>query len=153
MKRMILTVLMAGTALTATTAMAEGRGGREAPSFADLDVDGSGAITKEDMIAHAAARFAEIDTNGDGSVTVEEMVAHAQRDNDRLQSRMEKMIEKRDENGNGTLEAGEMSPEEDRLDKMFDRIDADENGEISEEEFEDMQGRRGGRGDRGGRHR
>lgn len=70
--------------LLAPVAQAKGRGadvdrgpraGQMAPSFEELDVDGSGAITAEDLEAFKAAKFAEIDTNGDGKLDTEELAA------------------------------------------------------------------------------
>lgn len=49
------------------------RGGILAASFADLDTDGSGMITEEDLAARGEARFAEADTDGDGKITAAEL--------------------------------------------------------------------------------
>mgnify|MGYP003885325021 CR=1 FL=1 len=67
-------IVAASFVLTAGAALAQGMGDKpgcggprhERPAFSELDVDGSGEVTKAEMDAHRAARFAEADTDGDG---------------------------------------------------------------------------------------
>ena len=63
--------------------------------FAQVDTDGDGKITPEELQAHSAARFAQADTDGDGTLSVEEMVARMEaRQAERLQRGAERMIER-----------------------------------------------------------
>ncbi|WP_371169088.1 EF-hand domain-containing protein [Aliiroseovarius sp. 2305UL8-7] len=169
----------AALTLTGTVAMAHGgkdggmggrHGGFMKMEFADIDMDASGLITAEDLQAAAEARFAAADANGDGELSAEEMQAHreamkAERqaeggegkgkgrmDGKRLGWMIEKMISKRDANGNGTLSIDELTPEQAKLDRMIDRFDTDDDNAISQAEFDAaqkeafMKGRKGGHG-------
>ncbi|MEO1703764.1 MAG: calcium-binding protein [Pseudomonadota bacterium] len=152
---LLASAIAAALALTAVTANAERgpRGGGERASFSELDANGDGEVTMAEMAAHAAARFAEADTNGDGSLSSAEMIAARMNGNaDRLERRISRFIERADDNGNGTLELGEIGPSEERQQARFERLDTDGSGGISEEEMEAAREARGGRhgGQRGG---
>lgn len=161
----LATVIAVGAGAGIVTAQ-EGprRGGPdgERPTFEQLDVDGSGEITTEDMEALRANRFAEIDTNGDGSVSAEEFAAHAE---DRAAERAAEMFARLDADGDGMLSRDvlESRGRGDGGSRMISRADTDNSGGVSAEEFEaaqermaEMRGKRGeGRGgkDRGGEGR
>lgn len=124
---------------------ASAKGGMKA-SFEELDTDGNGGITAAELAAHAASRFSDADTDGDGFLTSEELAAAASaKAGERAAKRVDRMIKHHDENDDGKLSATELAPSEERLAKRFERIDADGNGEISAEEFEQAQKKRGGK--------
>ena len=130
-------------------------GGGERPSFATLDADGDGSLTVAEFKAQADKRFAEVDTNGDGVLSVEELTAHASaRAAERTAKMIARMIEFRDADGDGALSLAEMGG--DSGERMFGHLDANGDGVISAEEFEQAQerGKRGKPGKRGrwGRH-
>lgn len=139
-------------ALTAGVAVAKGgpggHGGKHGPqmNFEKLDANGDGQVTKEEIAAAASARFEAVDTDGSGTLSAEELAAASER---AKEERIAKMIEKRDENGDGVLSQAEMQPGSDRMDRMFERLDANSDGVISAEEFEQMKERRHGK--RGGK--
>ncbi len=134
----IAAVLSAAVAVTATHALADRNGGRhQMPTFQELDTDGNGEITQEEMAARGAARFAANDTDGDGFLTQEEIEAAAM---SRAADRAARMIERMDANNDGKLALDELKSRTDG-DRMFDRVDADDSGSISEEEFAKMQDR------------
>ncbi|MXU63840.1 EF-hand domain-containing protein [Oceanomicrobium pacificus] len=133
------------------------RGGMD---FSTLDTDGDGFVTEAEIAAAHAARFAEADTNGDGAIDADELKAamdarHAEREARRAEgadARLQKMIERLDTDGNGTLSAEEMQPR--GTGRMFERLDTDGDGKISQAELEaakdKMKERRGkGKGKRG----
>lgn len=145
-------------ALGAGAAAAQERG-QPGMSFEELDTDGSGEITVEDLAARADTRFAEYDTNGDGSVSQEEFVAvHTAR----AAERASEMFARMDADGDGALsrDVMEMRRGGGRMgERMIERLDSDDSGGVSAEEFEEararMHERRGeGRGEgRFGKHR
>lgn len=135
-------VMIAATSLTAGVALAQGPGfggpGFDGPgprfSFQELDADGNGEVTREEMQAHRAARFAEADSDGDGKLSLEEMQAQAQK---RAAERAANMLKRLDTDGDGALSPEEMPGprREGRMDRMFEHMDQDESGGISEQEF------------------
>lgn len=93
----------------------EGHGmGQNRPTFEEMDTDGDGQISKEEMEAGRKDRFAEMDADGDGLVSKDELIAHMSA----------KMAE--------------------RVDEMFERLDTDGDGFLSQEELEAArEGKRG----------
>ena len=140
MKRQIwIAAVMSGFVMAAGAASADQH--REAPAFEDLDLNGDGSLSLEELQAQGEARFATADTNGDGALSLDELVAAAEA---RASDRAAAMIERHDENGDGVLQIDEMPrPRADRAERMFDRVDADEDGVISAEEFEAARERMG----------
>ena len=132
-------IVLSAVAITGTTALAKGQGDREPVTFQQLDANGDGQVTKEEMQAYRTQRFTNADTNGDGQLSVEEMQAAAQK---KANDRVTKMFEKHDANSDGYLSEDEL-PKPRRAGKMFDRIDADGNGSISEQEFADAKDKMG----------
>lgn len=167
MKTPILMIaIAAGLTVQAIPAAAEGPQ-RERPAFSEIDADGDGFVTQDEMTAFGEARqaereaqraerFAAADTNGDGGLSAEEIVAAEN------MRRAERMIERFDANDDGLIQADEMGGPSDRAGnrggdsadrggRMFDRLDRDDDGQISEEEYENARfgrphGRPGGHG-------
>ena len=165
LKLTVLALALTGTALAgAANAFPFGkRGGGEdmAPlSFEELDTNGDGVVTAEEMEAHGAGLFAEMDTDGNGVISAEEILASMQeRAQNRLSKGVERMVDKLDEDGDGALSADEMPQR--GSSRMFEHLDDDGDGAISAEEFEagkekreEMRGKGrkgGGHGGKGGR--
>lgn len=137
--KFIPAILISAVAITGTSVLAAGPKDREPVTFQELDANGDGQVTKEEMQAHRNQRFTDADTNGDGKLSVEEMQAAAQK---KTQDRVTKMFEKNDTDQDGFLTEDEL-PKPRRAGKMFDRIDADNNGSISEQEFADAKDKMG----------
>lgn len=145
----LIVAILAGSAVSADQGGFGGPRG-ERPSFEQLDTDGSGGLSPDEMRAPALERFAAADANGDGGLSAEEMIAMAEsRGADRAGRMFERMLARRDANDDGLLQFDEMAGPP-RPEIMFERADADENGEITAEEFEQakdrMMGRHGNRG-------
>lgn len=133
--------------------------GMEMPEFSELDTDGDGLISVEDVKAHMAGQIGEFDTDGDGLVSAEELKAHMMSQmEERMDSMVEKMLDRRDGDDDGFLSVEELSPMQ-GMERMFMRLDADDDGAISQEEFDAIgekmrkgkrmrgEGKRGGHGD------
>ncbi len=161
MKRAIImtgftAIALAGTAITAS---AFGKGHDEGPrmphiSFSELDANGDGQVTKEEIQAHFKARFDAADSDGDGNLSAEEMAARAEKERaERMQRRVSRMIERRDTDGDGLLSAEEMQAGRPGVD-MLTRLDTDKDGAVSEQEFAKLErrGQHGGPGERRGEH-
>lgn len=157
---LLMAAVAAGVTLAASAEARDGHGPRmQMPTFEELDLNGDGGVTAEEvttaMQARAEARFAEADTNGDGALSAEEMLARAESARqDRLADRITKRIERADANGDGVLQMEELRAargEGRSPDRLFNRFDADENGSLSAEEFAEAQAMMERRGDRGHR--
>lgn len=147
MKILLTSVLIVAGA---GTAMAQGpRGG--GLTFDQLDVDGSGEITAEDLTAFRNERFAELDSDGNGTISRDEFLASA-----RMQSeeRAERMFDRLDADGDGVLSRDVIEGRQRGRggERMISRFDEDNSGGISAEEFEEARAKMGERrkgGERG----
>ncbi len=114
----------------------EGRGEMLLEMFDAIDADKDGKITEIELEAHRAAEFAAADTNSDGVLNAEELTArHLARMSEMATNRTTQMIERMDDNGDGSLSAEEMT--ETVQERRFARLDQDEDGAISRQEAEE----------------
>ena len=147
-----LILALGATALPAVAQpFGEGHGPRGPMfSFEDMDANGDGKVTKEEIKAQGEARFKAADTNGDGSLSAEEMVASMEKMRaERMLKGAERMIARRDANKDGKLTADEMAPR--NGDRMFAMMDLDEDGTVTKTEMElARKNMRGHHGDRDG---
>jgi Ca2+-binding EF-hand superfamily protein len=139
------------------------RGDRGGFDFGALDTDGDGRITTEEMAERRAAAIQGIDADADGLLSADEIAAfQVRKAEERANARATRMVETLDSDGDGKISAAEMmmahsggSP------RMFDRLDANKDGAITQEEIDQRRAerdewreRRGDRdGDRGWGHR
>ena len=139
-------------------AMGPGGGqGPERPAFSELDANGDGQLTLEEMTAHREARFTAADTDGDGNLSRDELIAAAM---GRVAERIDAQLEQFDDNEDGMLSANEMDdmrPRGPGPEQAFARMDGDGDGVVTEAEFDEMaqmmqQRRGGGQGGHGEGH-
>ena len=79
------------------------------PDFTALDTDANGQITTEEVDAARAARFATADANIDGGLPADEIITRIEaRRAEMLAARAQWMIEQKDTNADGLLQAGEL---------------------------------------------
>lgn len=134
-------IALMGSVSIANAKQGEGKGKGQRISFEQLDTDGDGFITKADLQAAHEARFAKNDTDGDGFLSAEELEARTEKmgkrkgggegQSDRKKARMMRYM---DENGDGKIALSEIPT--DRMERMIDKLDTDEDGKVSKEEFE-----------------
>lgn len=161
--------LMIPTAFAAP-AFAQDAGADGAPRmiFSELDADGNGAVSLEEMQAAGANRFARADADGDGALSRDELLAQHQA---RAEARVDRMLERADADGDGLLTQAEMEEAREgrrgqgrghghgrggrggpNPERIFERMDADNDGAVTEAEFDaavaHMLERMGGRRDR-----
>lgn len=130
-------------AALAAPAMAQQAGGPQGPRFIfeELDADGNGAVTLQELEAAGAARFTGADTDGDGALSRDELIAQAQ---SRVETRVDSMLERMDGDGDGQLTMAEMEEAREgrghrgpNPERMFGRLDADGDGSVTEAEFDE----------------
>jgi Ca2+-binding EF-hand superfamily protein len=137
--------LLAGLIAVGGAAQAKSGDDNKAAMFEQIDADGNGAVTQEELKAHAQARFDKADANKDGFLTADEMQAQrAAHAGERGGKRAEKMLERHDTNKDGKLDAAELEAASEgrqgkRAAKMMERVDANSDGKLS---FEELNGRR-----------
>lgn len=139
-KTLLLTVLSA--ALIPFLAQAkpkggDGKGERPQPGqiFERLDTDESGTLSKDEAKGPLAEHFDEFDANSDGEISKEELRAkHKERGGDKGGKGGKLKEIDTDESGTISLAEAEASDAK-RLVEHFDKIDANEDGELTKEEL------------------
>ncbi|QUS34793.1 EF-hand domain-containing protein [Falsirhodobacter algicola] len=108
------------------------------PAFEDLDTNGDGMLSTDELTAARAERVQTLDADGDGKLSADEL---AQAEIDRATKMAERhaqmMVERMDADGDGLLSAAELAtPPARPSDRMLDRLDANDDGSISQDEFD-----------------
>ena len=130
----LLAATLVGPAL-AQSGPEGGPGGKLMETFAEIDTNADGQISPEEIDAHRAARFAAADANQDGALDATELAAMQRAEMEAmLARRAAMMIERHDDNGDGTLSADELG--EGPLERRFAILDTDNDGLISQAEAE-----------------
>ena len=113
-------------------------------ALAIYDTDGDGRITAEEIEARKSARFAAADADGNGGLSAEELVSLQEAIRREVElARASERLERFDDNADGLLQAEEIEARTPRLAPIFDRLDADGDGGITQEELDAAQGGRG----------
>lgn len=134
-KSLIFGTIAAAVFTAGAASAAEGR----SKHWDKLDADGDGKVSLSEMDERQRAFFAEADADGDGAISKEEMRAHMKA---KRGERRAKMIGDADGDGSVTRAEYDLATSQ-----RFDKLDADGDGVISEEEMK--AGRRGKHGKRG----
>jgi Ca2+-binding EF-hand superfamily protein len=129
-----LAAMIAASLSTAAVAREHGQGRGFEMNFEEMDANKDGKVTEAEIQAYRTAKLTALDVNKDGEFSAEELAAMGeQRKADRAAKRVERMIEMRDTDGNGTLSLAELTAERPRQ-TMFERLDTDKDGAISKAE-------------------
>lgn len=98
-----------------------------------MDIDGDGNITRDEITAHKTEFATEADTNKDGILSADEVLeAHQKR---HMQMRMTRL----DTNDDGQVTIEEFTKGDmGRIDRMFKKLDKDEDGILSSQELAKM---------------
>jgi len=112
--------------------------------FQRADKDNSGTVTLEEFAAMSPLSFTDVDADGDGNINADELAAQMERE--MLKRRAERMIERFDTDNDGQVSQAELDS---RRQEMFARMDIDGSGAIEQDEMRPMRGD-GQRGERRG---
>ncbi|MBA3909884.1 MAG: hypothetical protein C0524_08330 [Rhodobacter sp.] len=148
LKSTVAILALLGTIFASAAQAERGPGGPDSRGkmllemFDSIDTDGDGKLTEAELAAHREALFTASDTNGDGMLDAKELAARQlARFNETLSDRTARMIENRDNNGDGSLSLAEV--DEGPGQRHFARIDSDNDGAISKAEAEAAMDRMG----------
>lgn len=117
---------------------------RRAERFAHIDVNSDGVLSRDEVPERFKRRFDRVDANGDGKISQEEML-----DGEQAGRHGERRGKDRRPGGE---KGGPIDPEA-RLQKRFERMDADNDGVVTLEELQQGKGKvcRGRHGKKGAR--
>lgn len=135
--------------------MQDGMGPRgDGPGFGQMfqraDKDNSGTVTFEEFTTASPMALASADADGDGQINADELTESMLRE--MMKRRAERMIERFDSDNDGQISLAEVENSQKR---MFERIDIDGSGAIEQDELPQghrMGGDGRGHGDGGGYH-
>lgn len=138
-KSTLLAGLLAGVALSAAPVLAQ-----DAPPPAgnfprfdlkQFDTDGDGKVSLAEIQQQRKAEADALDANHDGKLSFDELVAGELREvQPRIEARVKARIEALDTDGDGMLSAAELATPPMGM-RMFERLDADNDGTVTEEEM------------------
>ncbi len=144
-----LSLTALGLAAMPFAALAQGHEGPMFP-FETVDADKDGKVTQAELDAYRSAEATAMDANADGKLSVEELTAaQVQRLTARATDHATNMVERLDTDGDNMLSAAELAARPMPA-MLFNRVDADGDGAVTEEEIEAMQAKAGDR--KKGRH-
>ena len=103
------------------------------------DADNDGNITREEFLARPTAMFARLDTNNDGVIQASERPQRPERRAENGERRQRADRPNPDTDGNGTFSQAEFTAMGAR---MFERLDANNDGRVTQEEAQAVRGHR-----------
>ena len=119
----------------------DGRGGSDTMQqlFSQVDANGDGSITQEEVDAFRADKVSAVDTNGDGALSIEEFDTIYR---EMTRSRMVRAFQSLDADGDGIISSDEMDS---RFGAIVKRMDRNGDGALSTEDRSRRDGHKGGR--------
>jgi Ca2+-binding EF-hand superfamily protein len=145
-KRTLIAALFLVPALGLAADDATAPKGVRGSHFSRADADGSGTLSRaevEKSMPRLAEKFDQIDTNKDGQLSRDEMKAwkkthkhvHKKGNKAERQARAAERFKHADTNGDGKISRAEAEQNAPRLAKKFDAIDADKDGQLTQDEL------------------
>ncbi|MEM9044872.1 MAG: EF-hand domain-containing protein [Pseudomonadota bacterium] len=136
----ILSLLLVATALLVAPVTSVAQASDLSKRFEKVDLNGDGAVSREELNEFGNAKFDEIDADGNGSLTEDEAVSIAI---SRATERAKKRFAKADADGDGVIQRSEFEQRRDQRQAMlFSRFDTDGDGFVSREELREARRRR-----------
>jgi Ca2+-binding EF-hand superfamily protein len=123
-----------GFAADNTTAPKDGRSSH----FKKADADGNGTLSRaevEKSMPRLAKKFDQIDTNKDGQLSRGEFHAWRKAHKGERQVKAAERFKHADTNGDGKISRAEAEKNAPRLAKKFDAIDANKDGQLTQDEL------------------
>jgi Ca2+-binding EF-hand superfamily protein len=120
-----------------------GRGGHRGAGLTRADTDNDGNITREEFLARPTAMFARLDANSDGVISAAERPQRPERASNEGSRRNRGDRPNPDTNGDGSFSRAEFTA---MGAAMFERLDANNDGRVTQEEARAQRGHRRGRG-------
>lgn len=102
--------------------------------FGEVDANGDGSVTQEEVDSYRATKLSEVDASGDGALSLEEFEALYA---DFTRNRMVDRFQDLDADGDGVISGAEM---DERFGNIVERMDRDDDGALT---LQDRRGRRG----------
>jgi Ca2+-binding EF-hand superfamily protein len=102
--------------------------------FDSADTNGDGVITREEFHAARERAFTKLDRNGDGYIDKDDLSGRLA-GRQKAQERLAQLVTQLDQDGDGRVSKAEFV---DGPTPLFDRADADHNGELSRDEVAAM---------------
>ncbi|WP_120495756.1 EF-hand domain-containing protein [Kiloniella sp. EL199] len=124
------TLIVAGSIafLTAGAAFAAG-GGKWKKNFEEVDANGDGQITQQEIANAQATKFSQADLNNDGSISLTEMQEAITK---HIAERTKRKFDKMDADNSGGITAEEFNS---RINKMVEHLDRNNDGIITQDEM------------------
>jgi len=125
-------------------------------NIVEIDTNGDGSISLDEIQAKRAADSKALDANGDGMISQDELVTFQMaKEKARIEARVAKRFAAQDVNGDGELSAAELMARP-LPTQMFERMDRNDDGVLSPDEMQAarkmMRARMDGHDKRGGNH-
>ena len=93
--------------------------------FDEVDADGDGSVTREEIDAYRTAKVSQADKSGDGALSIEEFDTLFR---EFTRPHMVDVFQDLDANGDGTIDSGELDA---RLARIVQRLDRDGDGALT----------------------